>query len=1180
MKKWIMLVALTIVLLNHLALAQSYSTMAGGYWNDNSTWLNDSPPGAGESVVIQGPVDISFLNPDIHDLTVSSTGSLQNGWNTTFLISGNMIVDGVVTLNNAHPFQIGGNLQITGDFQGSISFTGTADHNLYTADTSHFEPYSYIQALESRIIALSDIYLYGQGYPDLTALEIDLSNGYDLHVSKMRIGNGYSGIRTLLNGADRSIYLNDGGTTYPSQYFYEYCDIQDVTLMGNSYMGYGVNFLGEVINGDSLLTTGGANGLNLGVLGNFTNNGVLSGDIIFNIHNEFTNNGPGQCQELNFVGDGTHVLRTLNANPIIASSRIMGLEGPVIAGSDLYLSILNFGDLFIQNLDLSNGYDLHTQGVRIGSAYYTDQYGFKTKIIGGGNTIFSETENYPEQFYFEQCDLEDVTLMGSTPIHPGVRFLGEVINGDSLFGSAGGWNWALEVEGNFTNLGTINSTLNFNFKGDLQNAGNISYASAIFSGSEDQNIIMLNEQALPGPITLEANIDPTPFYYQWLEGGLPIPEATSDELIFPGGLGSQETTYHCRGTYELLDTLSRRIFVGTEPPPPNFPPQSFELLAPAPGAEVMTLLPLLEWEAAVDPDPNDILNYTLYLDTPAPGIAVIDVGIWTQFQFTEPLLDNTSYYWYVVVDDPAGASVMNSGGLQGFIVNTMNDPPSDFELLLPLDVAILEDPTPAFSWTIPSDADVGGYVDHYNFFLSQDPAFTDELPLSVDSPAYVPNDDLEEDIYYYWQVEAVDNAGGSRLSTRRSLRVNQFNTQPGSFVLATPVEGAQTGLQPLFSWSPSVDIDQNDTVRYTLRYGSSIQDLLQVEVDQATSYTPEMELMDNTAYVWQVMATDLAGASTVTEYGSFFVNLSNDEPQPVDLITPDSVQVLTLRPQMYWTPAVDPDPNDQISYEMHWYSWGTEIDSVLTDTNAVILPRELLDNTQYFWYVISMDDHDGISQSQEVTFWTDLVPEAPVAFALLEPGDNSTGLSVTPSFLWEVSTDPDPMDFVLYTLEISQDSSFNDLVYAFDGLYHNGMSLEPTVPLELNREYWWRVIATDSDALNTTAESFKFTVGTVATDPSNLIPDQVVLQQNFPNPFNPSTTLRFGIPLESSVSLIIYDVGGNRVKTFGSEVKPAGWYQEVWNGLDDGGQPVATGLYLTRFQVGSYSKTVKMLYLK
>jgi len=88
------------------------------------------------------------------------------------------------------------------------------------------------------------------------------------------------------------------------------------------------------------------------------------------------------------------------------------------------------------------------------------------------------------------------------------------------------------------------------------------------------------------------------------------------------------------------------------------------------------------------------------------------------------------------------------------------------------------------------------------------------------------------------------------------------------------------------------------------------------------------------------------------------------------------------------------------------------------------------------------------------------------------------------------------------------------------------------------------------------------------------------LHQNFPNPFNPSTTIRYALPEVSNVLLVIYDLRGNVIQTLESESKPAGWHEDVWNGVDESGHTVPTGLYLAQLRAGSQVETIKMLYLK
>jgi len=95
-----------------------------------------------------------------------------------------------------------------------------------------------------------------------------------------------------------------------------------------------------------------------------------------------------------------------------------------------------------------------------------------------------------------------------------------------------------------------------------------------------------------------------------------------------------------------------------------------------------------------------------------------------------------------------------------------------------------------------------------------------------------------------------------------------------------------------------------------------------------------------------------------------------------------------------------------------------------------------------------------------------------------------------------------------------------------------------------------------------------------------LIPERFMLNQNYPNPFNPSTTISYTLPGQSDVKLIVYDIQGREVTTIQEAEQSPGTYEVKWNGIDQSGNPVSTGVYFCRLQAGAYSKTIKMLYLK
>jgi len=81
------------------------------------------------------------------------------------------------------------------------------------------------------------------------------------------------------------------------------------------------------------------------------------------------------------------------------------------------------------------------------------------------------------------------------------------------------------------------------------------------------------------------------------------------------------------------------------------------------------------------------------------------------------------------------------------------------------------------------------------------------------------------------------------------------------------------------------------------------------------------------------------------------------------------------------------------------------------------------------------------------------------------------------------------------------------------------------------------------------------------------LPQQVVLDQNVPNPFNPSTRIAYQVPMQAQVRLIVYNVLGQEVRVLASGLHAPGYYQRVWDGLTDIGGPAASGIYFARLEV-------------
>lgn len=103
---------------------------------------------------------------------------------------------------------------------------------------------------------------------------------------------------------------------------------------------------------------------------------------------------------------------------------------------------------------------------------------------------------------------------------------------------------------------------------------------------------------------------------------------------------------------------------------------------------------------------------------------------------------------------------------------------------------------------------------------------------------------------------------------------------------------------------------------------------------------------------------------------------------------------------------------------------------------------------------------------------------------------------------------------------------------------------------------------------------------TAVTEIDTKVPDKFSLEQNYPNPFNPTTTIRYALPVGTDVRVSVYDISGRRVADLVNNYQSAGTYNVTWNGMNDMGERVSSGIYFCRIKAGSFEKTTKMNLLK
>jgi uncharacterized repeat protein (TIGR02543 family) len=259
--------------------------------------------------------------------------------------------------------------------------------------------------------------------------------------------------------------------------------------------------------------------------------------------------------------------------------------------------------------------------------------------------------------------------------------------------------------------------------------------------------------------------------------------------------------------------------------------------------------------------------------------------------------------------------------------------------------------------------------------------------------------------------------------------------------------------------------------------------------------------------------------------------------------------------------------------------------SQLDVTVESIRRRINITNRQAHWngvdtVFIAVTDPLNVSGFDEMLMYVYPTPDPPEAFSLLEPSDEIVieEWPETVEFLWEPAFDPDDEESVVYVFELDTTNAFNSEQYLqisniqenyFDFLWPNSY---------VDGQYYWRVQATDAVYPSTSSDEvfgIRLATGKVGEAPSTY-----VLNQNYPNPFNDQTTIGYGLPRSSEVTLVVYNSQGRIVRALLDERKEAGYYVVEWDGRNNVGDRVSTGLYFILFQAGSYKSVKKTILLR
>jgi hypothetical protein len=512
----------------------------------------------------------------------------------------------------------------------------------------------------------------------------------------------------------------------------------------------------------------------------------------------------------------------------------------------------------------------------------------------------------------------------------------------------------------------------------------------------------------------------------------------------------------------------------------NDPPGDFALLSPLDSAMVTDLLPKFIWEASSDVDKGEvnrtpdklktkaITGYRLYIHETNDFTDVIPYETTaTNYRLTDPLSEDTYYYWKVEALDDMGA--VTSSSVYRFWTNSENSVPKPFALISPVNEAVLTEKAVPLQWKSSEDADLYDAVS-YTVKLGTSP--TEMADIYEGPDTIFTTAELTDNTIYYWKVMAKDLSGATRENTGgyHQFMVNLFNDPPGDFALLSPLDSAMvTDLLPKFIWEASSDVDKGEVnrtpdklktkaitgYRLYIHETNDFTDVIPYETT-ATNYRLTDPLSEDTYYYWKVEAIDDMGAVTSSSVYSFWTNSENSVPKPFALISPVHEGVLAEKAvPLQWKSSEDADLYDAISYTVKLGTSPTEMADIYEGPDTVFTTAELTDNTIYYWKVVAKDlsgaTRENTGGYHQFTVNTENVkPTAPV---IISP-DSVIVVNLNVTFHWKESIDINPGDEVRYKmhwwgLEIPEDSISID-------------STSFKVQLADNSQYFWKVFAYDN----------------------------------------------------------------------------------------------------------------------
>lgn len=555
-----------------------------------------------------------------------------------------------------------------------------------------------------------------------------------------------------------------------------------------------------------------------------------------------------------------------------------------------------------------------------------------------------------------------------------------------------------------------------------------------------------------------------------------------------------------------------------------------------------------------------IEKFYIFRDETANATTLIDSVAGTALSYSDLDVNDLTRYYYRV-------TALDSNGFVSNLSNEVNGMPLDNTA--PNAPFGLEAIAGNFLIDLFWEANIEADMKYYTVYRSSSNDFNSASKIArlpFGDVSYRDSSLVGGETWYYW-LNATDISGNTSVFSESASATAIDNIAPSA---PQQVEASADFEAVTLTWRKNTESDLANYGLYRSEENipnTATQIALIAKTD--TLYTDRNVENDVTYYYWMK-------AFDATNNESAFSLGVSATPQDFAPSTPVFTDVFGTdeRVEVNWQRNGEPDVQSYTLYR------ALENDFVSSEVLALIehpqnkyTDYEIENGVTYYYWLTVVDAAGNVSDLSDVAAATPMDNIAPAAPQNVTADGGAGFIQLD----WQESPESDVVEYVVYRSSTSPVNPTDTVaVLEHPEVSYSDNSVEP----EVQYTYWITAVDRNGNESVLSASVTAVASSPVGIDPVTGMPVSFELYQNYPNPFNPTTTIVFDLPQSASINLAIYNMLGQVVRTLVTGKLEAGRQSVQWDGKNELGERLSSGVYLYRLETGIFVQTRKLVLMK